>query len=992
MTRRQLLVGILLLIIAVFAVSHSAFAVFGKNKIVHKNLEWRIYETEHFNIYFYRGSEELLPEIAEIAEEAYRNHSEKMNFDLSQRVPFIMYRNQREFQQTNILLGDISEGIGGFSEIVHNRMVLPVDGSKVDMRQLIYHELTHIFQYEIIFHNVLGQALNNVPDWFIEGHAAHMEGAWDSFGLMVLRDAVLNGTVPDLMDIHNFAYLSSPFYGYRLGQSALDYLVDRFGYRGLQKLLWEMSKSQTKDMKTIIKKAFDISYEEFNDGWKTDLKQKFWNVGVKTHSPIVQAKLFHLPDHDERRGTQYFQTSLSPSGDILAVLSTRRGELDINLIDSHKGRFIRNLTKDYQGTKYELIIGFGRESGRNLSWSPTGDSIIFSAKKEGQNILFIINALDGRIIRELPINLNNVTSPIFSPDGQTVFFAAYDDSGQSDIFSYDLSKDEVQRITNDSYIDEYPALSPNGQQLVYSSERGEFFQLVVLSDVPTGKEILLTDSPYNHFAASWSYDNEKIVYIGDENLINNIYELDLFQNQLRRLTQTYGGFSLPQYNSNNNRIYFEAYYEGRFRIGYLEYPEIEEKDIIAYEPPASKFARSFDSDFEDGPAGIVKGDRTFTTTANLDIDNGPEEEQNDLLAYLDEQSDDQPIEGKKVKFRLLPDAGYFEAQYRTDGIFYGIASIFFSDILGDHRFNLQLYSVQDLSSLRLSYYNLKNRFNYGVSVFDLKDFTYYYDERADLRRYQEGITGVSSFIEYPFNRYHRVEFELSRYQYSHDGFPVYDASANDITLVGDVVHQHLTASIAFVRDTVRYRYFGPYMGSAFRVEVSKGIQAAKDYQDYLNYYWDFRAYQRVSPRTLIAARLAGAMSSGDDLYYYSYGGGTTLRGYEYRERYGTGITYLNLEYRFPVVDILHISFLGTFTNIRGAFYWDFGTDWIDGQSVNLWDDTAEKGFHFVDLQSAYGMGLYWQLGFFELRFDWSRKTDLHSTGDWIYEFSIGRSF
>ncbi|MFC1851843.1 BamA/TamA family outer membrane protein [candidate division CSSED10-310 bacterium] len=956
-------------------------AGYGKNKISYRDFQWRLYETEHFSLYYYIGAEPLIKEVADIAEAAYSHHKRVLSFDLSDRVPFVMYRNKREFQQTNIILSEISEGIGGFSEILHNRMVLPVDGSKREVRTLIYHELTHIYQYEVIFHNVVGQAFQRVPDWFMEGMAAHMEGTWDSFGLMVLRDAVLNGHFPSLMDLHSFGQISNPFMGYRLGQSAVDFLVEKWGYEGLRRLLWEMSKSKTKDMKIMVKKALNISYRDFSDQWQAHVKEKFWAVGTRTESPKTAGKLIETSDLRKAVWTQFLQPSLSPSGDLLAVLSTERLELDVNILMAKSGEVISNLTKNYQGVKYENILGYGRDDGRNLAWSPDARSLALVVKREGQNEIFLINALSGKVIDIIQLDLTNVSSPTFTPDGLTIAFAAYDETGQSDIFLYHMSDSSITRVTNDPYIDEFPALAPDGKRLVYCSEREDIFQLVLVHPLPEGAPLLLTNADYDHYTPAWSADNQKIIFIGNKDSIDNIFEIDLKGMEMRQLTNTYTGYAYPQYSPDGEKIYFETYYNANMFVGNMDYPELDFDRISEYRLPAPPVERMVTAHNKE-----PRGEQDQTQDKNYT------HEESDLLAFINHGTIDTKIEGKKVDFKFLPDAGLVEAGVRSDGLYAVNGYLYFSDILGNHRFVVGLTTIQNESSIVMTYFNLKHRFNYGFNAFQYKDFTYYVLDN-DLKRFEVSQYGGSAFIDYPFDRYHRAEFSVTRYQYSHDAYPVWDFENGEYVLVGDVVHQHLPISLFFVRDTVRYRYFGPYMGSTFRIGAVKGAKLSRSYLDYLDYHYDLRAYQRISPRTLLAARLFGIYSTGKDKPVYSIGGGTTLRGYKYNELVGNNVAVMNLEFRFPLIDIILIPFLGAFTNVRGAFYWDFGAAWFDEEDPTFWEHTAEDGFHFVDLKSSQGFGIYWNLGYFELRFDWARKTNFNEfQGDWVYAFTIGRSF
>ena len=87
---------------------------FGKNKITGQRFDWHIHRTEHFDIHYYPSEAKLVPIMAAIAEEAYEQHSEDFEHELRDRTPLILYKSHKDFQETNIILQELHEGIGGF--------------------------------------------------------------------------------------------------------------------------------------------------------------------------------------------------------------------------------------------------------------------------------------------------------------------------------------------------------------------------------------------------------------------------------------------------------------------------------------------------------------------------------------------------------------------------------------------------------------------------------------------------------------------------------------------------------------------------------------------------------------------------------------------------------------------------------------------------------------------------------------------------------------
>ncbi|HEV8574437.1 MAG TPA: hypothetical protein VGR43_06980, partial [Dehalococcoidia bacterium] len=147
--------GIALLALAFIAsVSHEAFAqtpyvpYFGKNHIRYDDFKWRVYTTDHFEIYFYPDIEPHLERVTSYAESAYQQVSSDLKHDLAFKVPLVLYKTQSEFQQQNIESSELPEGVLAFAEPYRDRMVLPIDEPSDALYRLITHELTHIFEFD----------------------------------------------------------------------------------------------------------------------------------------------------------------------------------------------------------------------------------------------------------------------------------------------------------------------------------------------------------------------------------------------------------------------------------------------------------------------------------------------------------------------------------------------------------------------------------------------------------------------------------------------------------------------------------------------------------------------------------------------------------------------------------------------------------------------------------------------------------------------------
>ena len=134
------------LIFSVFAASEcKAQFYFGKNKVQYTDFQWQVMETDHFRIYFYIEEEELARIAAKIAEDSYLILASRFKQEVYSPIPLIIYSSPNYFSQTNVTASFIPESVGGFTEFLKGRVVVPFHGSYPDFEHVIRHELVHVF-------------------------------------------------------------------------------------------------------------------------------------------------------------------------------------------------------------------------------------------------------------------------------------------------------------------------------------------------------------------------------------------------------------------------------------------------------------------------------------------------------------------------------------------------------------------------------------------------------------------------------------------------------------------------------------------------------------------------------------------------------------------------------------------------------------------------------------------------------------------------------
>ena len=150
---------------------------FGRNKVQYRTFDFQVLKTEHFDIYYYPSEQAGVDLAARFAERWHVRLGRLFQHRLRGRQPLILYGSHVDFEQTNVIGGELGEGTGGVTEPLRRRIVLPLAGPLSDTDHVIGHELVHAFQFDItsLPDMAPGQTgAERLPLWFIEGMAEYL--------------------------------------------------------------------------------------------------------------------------------------------------------------------------------------------------------------------------------------------------------------------------------------------------------------------------------------------------------------------------------------------------------------------------------------------------------------------------------------------------------------------------------------------------------------------------------------------------------------------------------------------------------------------------------------------------------------------------------------------------------------------------------------------------------------------------------------------------
>jgi Tol biopolymer transport system component len=309
-------------------------------------------------------------------------------------------------------------------------------------------------------------------------------------------------------------------------------------------------------------------------------------------------RLTYHPGDDER-------PAWSPDGGSVAFVRIYKGNYGIYILDLEKGEMIKLPAANWAG-----II--------NLSWSPDGNYIAISGKLSRREPYSIFQfSLRQQVLEKITspsIQFSGDSDCHYSPDGKMIAFERSMSLFGGDIFVMSLPDDKPKRLTFDNRWIGGMAWSGDGEELVFSSDRGgnqSLWRVSISGGTPerlpvhgkrmiypsisrSGDRLAYVDHLINmniyrvgigerennikkpeqfisssrrDYQPSFSADGSKIVFTSERTSYNEIWISDSTGSNAHRVTKLQRAMTgRASWSPNGDQIVFQAFADGHCQI------------------------------------------------------------------------------------------------------------------------------------------------------------------------------------------------------------------------------------------------------------------------------------------------------------------------------------------------------------------------------------------------------------------------------------------
>lgn len=750
--------------------AQTAQEPFGRVRIQYKNFDWLQFSTQNFTVYYYAGGEANARHAAEYAEKELQRITGLIGYYPYSKTTIMLFNSVGDLRQSNVGLPSEKYTSGGETALARSTKVqLAFQGTQTQFKQELSGRITEVLLNDMMYGGSLKEVIQStyllqLPNWFIDGASAYAAQGWsvemDDYMRTMLQEHEGNRPAPFFVRNPELA-----------GQSVWNYIAERYGYTSIQNIL-NLTRI-TRDVEVGISSSLNVPYKVFLKDWLAYYRQ----LNAQPLTPFQELDDRNSLAGRNRRNVLYSQPVLSPNGQRLAYVQNDRGRYRVLVVNQngrgkdvlHRGGY---KTPDQQ-VETRLPLLAWRGNGQVAVVEEQRGQLVLQLREANGGLGNLAARLKGLLPRfgrrtSLFSSFSQVTALSYAPDGKSAVFSGVR-QGQSDLYLLRAGSRAPEKITNDVFDDVEPVFMPDGQSIVFSSNRwldsagtarGSFASVVNNYDLyryhldGRAQPVEVLVSTISNESRPRALSNDEILFVSEESGVRSIYRYSFSTRDYQPVSSFLAGVQDFDYNATTGALGLTATADGRSNA-YL-YP--------SYALPAdlklSKTARQEILEDRSRPVKAAAPNRPGPTVARAQgtapadaapaapapkaADKAADNRVNPNNYEFDEDIPASRAQTPAVARRraatvvALPKAAAAEAPTLAGPFRYGTpfsidnvvstltadpllglgfsAQVNMSDLMEDHRIQAGIFALTDLrtSNIFAEYTNLKHRYDWSI--------------------------------------------------------------------------------------------------------------------------------------------------------------------------------------------------------------------------------------------------------------------------------------
>lgn len=538
---------------------------FGKSRVQYKYFDWSYYASENFEVYFYSGGQDLAYKTIEYLEEEFGRITETIGYPPYAKVRVFLYNSVTDKQQSNVGINSGDFTVGGETDFVQSQVELAYSGDFSSFKEKAVYDITEMLIEEMLYGGNIAEMFqssftNPIPLWFTGGIARFVAKGWDGESDDAVREYV------STTEENKFIKLT-PEMNILLGQSIWNFIAQKYGLRSVSNIL-NLTRI-IRNEQNSIERTLGVPFNQFMVDWRT-----FYTT---TNTALLEnysgTNTDNVISGKNRDDLSFTSIRFSPDGKFLAYSAMANGQFKVK---------VRNLENNQER---EIFKGglkiLDQEINKDypmLSWADSTTLGIVYAE-EGSNVLAVKRlGTKGEQKIIIPL-LGSIQSFDFKEGGRMAVMTGAV-NGISDAYVYNLVRGQVRKISDDSFDERDISFIAGTNQVVFVSNRetdsvfvsgpGEFSEVNEKQFNLYSYDLDYPDSSFRRLTNALakaktplSASSTTVVYVSDQQGINNLYRFNLIDSTSVQVTNYIYGIKTYDFNPFTGQLAYVSNLKGQ---------------------------------------------------------------------------------------------------------------------------------------------------------------------------------------------------------------------------------------------------------------------------------------------------------------------------------------------------------------------------------------------------------------------------------------------